>query len=412
MTPRNLEQRLQRQARRCYRLPLYRRLFDAVGVKPADLRSLADLAAFPLVTRTDIIAAFRNDPPHGGFLTRDVVRIHYTPSPGLGLMPVYFTKSDAAAQRIALASLLRGAGVTAADLVQNAFGYHPFPAGLILHEGCEQVGAKAVAIGPGNTELHVRTMNTLGSTVLIANPSFALKVAEAGGRGIRLFIGGGELFTGVEGYRGRVRRAFGGDITVLDMYGLAEAGVVAMECPQEAGLHVEESFVLAEVVDPETGRPVAEGERGELVLTHLDREAMPLFRFRTGDLVCLVRRPCPCGRSATLPSGILGRVDNMVKIKGVKFYPSELGRVLAGVPGLEGSRHQVVIESDGGVDRVTLRIQGKAGQADAEVVRERFRSTFSIGLNELEWVPDLGEVPLVEDRRPRTARGGRMAGTG
>lgn len=391
-----LVESLRRQASRCEQIPLYRERFRETGVSAADLRSEADLPRFPLLTRADLTRAFTEHPGHGGFATGSVLRIHHTPSPGLGLMPVFLTATDVARQRRATGALLRDAGLSRDDTVQIGFGYHLFPTGLIFQDGVEEVGARVVNFGPGQSEQHAACISRLGVTALACNPSFALKVASEGARAVRLLITGGEPMASVRGRRQQVSAAYDGAL-VVDTYGTGELGIVAMECRHQQGLHVDVETAWIEVLDPETGAPVADGERGELVVTLLHREAMPLFRFRTGDLGIMVDRPCPCGRSRTMPEGVLGRVDNMVKVKGVKLYPREVERVLAAVPGLAGARYQVVVRNRAGVDHLLLRVASELNEEAVRRLSERFQATLHMALNAVESLSgEPGELVLDE----------------
>ncbi|MBC7104658.1 MAG: phenylacetate--CoA ligase family protein, partial [Firmicutes bacterium] len=227
---------------------------------------------------------------------------------------------------------------------------------------------------------------------------FALKIAEAGGQGPRTLIMAGEPFSSVSGYRERVKAAFGG-AKAIDLYGLGEVIPLATECAAEAGLHVDTEFVWVEVVDPESGQPVPPGEKGELVVSHLRKEAMPLIRFRTGDLTVLEEGECPCGARYTLSRGVFGRTDEMHKVKGVKLYPSQIGFVLAGIEGVSPRDYRVTISTSGTVDRWTLEVQGTARPGLEETIAARLKAALLIAPDEVRVVPEVAPGPRVVDRR-------------
>lgn len=391
--------RLRSQLEYCYSLPFYRERFGRSGLRPADIRVPGDLARLPPLSRRELTGAFVSDPPHGGFYSPAVVRINLSPSPEVGFLPVYSTRADLEQMSERLAAHLHRLGITGDDVVGNAFSYHLFIAGMVIQQACERLGAACIPLGPGNSEQHARIINRFGAAVLIANASFALKVAGAGARGVRLLMCGGEPFSSVRGAREAVLAAFGGDCIAIDSYGLAEAGIVAAERRSMDGMYVDEDQFYVELLDPETGAPVPDGERAEIVVTHLQRQGLPLLRFRTGDLTVAQRRPEGQDSVLVFPQGILGRVDNMVKVKGVKLYPGEITRVLASVPGLAGVRHQIRVARQGGADVITLCLQADPAAVDADVVRARFKQEMHIALNGLEYAVDPLAGGLVVDQR-------------
>ncbi len=360
--------------------PLYGRRL--AGLDP-ERATREDLREIEPVTREDWIAHFRahpEPPPGAGVL-------HLTPSPALGWMPEYLAPEDLEAQAEALAVHFRTLGL-AGRRVLVAFSYHVFAGGWLFHEALVRAGALVFPHGPGEADRIAELGRRFGFDVLVANPSFALKIAAAGGR-FELLLAGGEPFTAVPGYRERVEAALGG--TALDAYGTSELGIVAAETAAKDGLWEIPGMAILEVLDPETLTPVADGERGELVVTALTRTRTPMIRFRTGDLAIADRSQ---GR-VRLPRGVFGRTDTMVKVKGVKLYPTELAPVLAGF-GLEPRGFQVVVESKpGGTDALVLRIRAERVPEGLKAAVER---AIGLRIDRLEADPGL-EGPPVLDRR-------------
>ncbi|WP_339097639.1 phenylacetate--CoA ligase family protein [Deinococcus sp. VB343] len=357
-------------------LPLYRAALREVPTAWADV---------PFLTRERLTEAFEaGELAHPG-----AVRVHLTPHPGGGWLPEYATRRDVEGHGQASARAFARAGIREDDHVQVAFGYHRFAGGWLMQDGLESLGAKTIPFGPGETEAQLETLRRLGVRVLVSAPSFAQKLGEAGAR-VELLIAAGEPFTSIAGRRQRVQEALGG--LALDCYATSEAGLIALETPQQDGLRVLDDWVFVEVIDPETGTPVPDGERGELVVTHLTKEAMPLLRFRTGDLTRLERR-----RDGTfLPGGVFGNVGGMLKVKGVKLFPREVAFWLAG-HGLDHTQHTLRLHSVGGGDRLHLAVRSEA-RADLEDLRADFQRRFAIRADELHLDP-AHEGQGVQDER-------------
>ncbi|WP_287371356.1 AMP-binding protein [Oceanithermus sp.] len=342
-----------------------------------------DLAQVEPVTRDDWVAFLKEHPrpPEGTAL------VHLTPSPLLGWMPEYLTAGDLEAQAEALGAYFRRLGL-AGKRVIVAFSYHVFAGGWLFHEALVRAGATVFPHGPGEAARIAEIAGKFGFDALVSNPSFALKIAEAGGR-FELLLAGGEPFTSVPGYRERVERAIGG--RALDAYGTSELGIVAAETMDQDGLWEIPEMAVLEVLDPQTLEPAADGERGELVVTALSRTLMPMIRFRTGDLAIAERT----AEGLRLPRGVFGRTDTMVKVKGVKLYPTELAPILAGF-GLDPRGFQVVVETkEGGTDALVLRVKAAAvpeGLADA------VRRATGLRVDRIEAAGEI-EGGLVVDRR-------------
>ncbi len=368
-------------------LPLYHEKFAGLkleSVTPDDLSSL------PFTTRADVqhaLSSLRD----GGFDTARAALVHLTPAPG-GWMPEYLSRNDLEVQAEHTAELFRRVGVGAGSRVIVAFGYHVFAGGWLFHEALLKAGATVLPHGPGEAERLAGIAQDHGYDVLIANPTFALRVAEAGAR-FRLLVAAGEPFSSVPGFRERVQDALGG--AAIDVFGMSETGIIAAETLERNGLEVLPGMAILEVVDPETGQPTPDGEKGELVVTTLARELMPLVRFRTGDL-CVVQRLADGG--IRLPRGVIGRTDEMVKVKGVKLYPREIGPILASVPGLDARQFQVIVSrSPSGTDVLTLNVVGQAG-TETGSLDALFRQRLGLGMNVVKVVEKLEGGLLLDER--------------
>ncbi len=311
--------------------------------------------------------------------------VHFTPSPALGWMPEYLSAEDLRLQAEGTAAYFRELGLGGVALV--TFGYHVFAGGWLFTQGLVEAGVGVLPHGPGEAERAVELARRSGAAGLVTNPSFALRLAEAGLR-VRWMLGAGEPFTSVAGLRERVEAALGAK--AFDVFGTSELGLVAGEGPEQAGLLELPWMAVLEVLDPETLQPVAEGERGELVVTALSRTLMPMVRFRTGDLAVYGGRRA--GR-VVLPHGVVGRVDGMVKVKGVKLYPSELASVLRAF-GIE--RYRVVVErKPSGTDAFVLEV---VAEAVPEGVAEAVRARTGIRPDRVVARPELPEGLLLDRR--------------
>lgn len=361
--------------------PLYQERLgglDAGALTPEMLSKVAP------ITRNEWIAHIQAhpEPPAGTRL------VHLTPSPALGWMPEYLSQEDIESQAGALAAHLKTLGLEGKRAIVT-FGYHVFAGGWLFHEALQKAGVAVLPHGPGEAERVAQLQKKYRYQVLVSNPTFALKIAEAGGR-FELLIGAGEPFTSVPGYREKVESAL--SCTALDFYGTSELGVIAAEDQSKAGLVEISEMALLEVLDPETLRPVADGEKGELVVTALTRTLMPMIRFRTGDLAIAEHR----NGQLVLPKGVFGRTDTMVKVKGIKLYPTELGPIVSSF-GIDGrSGYQVIVESgSGGTDKLSIRVKLKAVP---EGLAEAVKKATGLKVDGLEAVSSL-EGPVLVDHR-------------
>jgi phenylacetate-CoA ligase len=334
-------QRMQASEVRYYRERL-------LGIESAQIRSVEDLSRLPFTTKDDL----REHYPFGLFLVPrgDIVRIHASSGSTGKPTVVAYTRSDIELWSGLMARGLVAGGMNEDDVFQNALGYGLFTGGLGFHQAASRIGATVVPTSVGNTVRQVMLMRDFGATVLSATPSYALRLAEvAATEGVdlrslplRVAFVGAEPMT--ERMRDRIQVRMG--ITVCETYGLSEiiGPGVASECGHSEGMHVWEDHFIPEVVDFETGEPLPEGEVGELVLTAPTKEAFPILRYRTRDLTRLTREPCPCGRTSARISKILGRTDDMVVVRGVNVFPSQVEHALLGIEGLE-PHYQIILST-------------------------------------------------------------------
>lgn len=367
------------------------------GRLPASVTDAADFAAnAPLMGRGDLVAEMEK-PGYGAFGGTNPVRMNLSPM-GASLVPAMQTAGDMANMIAAARTQLDACGIGPGDVCAVTFGYHMFVAGLFYQSQMEAHGVACIPLGPGEAERTVDVCAKHNVTVLAGNPSFSLKLIEAGLKPPKVFFAGGEAFTGNPTLYGAVKAAMP-DTILVDSFSLSEFLPVARTFPGGTGVHVFDELVYAEVIDPATGELVADGERGELVLTHLKKEAQPLVRYRTGDLTVRQTTDPVHGRSVNLPRVVFGRTDNMVKVKGVKIYPSEVRAVLLGLEGPTGTYRLTVSVKDGGGDRLALAVEG-AGNDDvsAEIAR-RFKSQTLISADEIVFAENLEDGPLAVDER-------------
>ena len=388
---------LKTQVEKVSRLGFYKNKLEQAGLTAAAIQGWDDFNKIPFTSGKEILEELKKKPAECSLFSPAVTRVNFSPS-GRDLYPVYNTNPDLQKMHEVAARAYEAAGITPDDICAVTFGYHLFIAGLYYQSQLEYYGAKVIPLGPGESERAAELINKYRVTVLISNPTFAMKLAAKGIPSVRILFVGGEPFTSVEGYPEKVRAAFGREIGMIDSYGMALCSPIARSCRFEKGLHLLDDFIYAEVIDPSTGEPLPLGEKGELVLTHLTKEASPLLRYRTGDLTFMVEEKCACGRSLTMPKAILGRTDEMLKIKGVKFWPSQIGMVLPGIAGA-GKRYKVVVRNPQGVDTLTLMLEGQEGRVDIEGLSQRLKKETLLAFNEIILVDQIDEGPVVEDLR-------------
>ncbi|WP_394741292.1 phenylacetate--CoA ligase PaaK [Natronococcus roseus] len=326
--------RLRRTVRNAYEnVDYYRDELDEIGVTPEDIETVDDITKLPFTTKED----FRDEYPDGLFAVDDdeIIRIHASSGTTGKPKIVSYTEDDLEVWSEVVARSLAAAGLEAGDTVQNAYGYGLFTGGLGLHYGVEELGATVIPIGGGNTQRQVEMLQDLESDAIACTPSYALYLAETAQEmgvdikklPLRAVIFGAEPCT--DPMREEIEDRL--DVTGIDIYGLSEiiGPGVSNECHEaQDGLHIWEDRFFPEVIDPETGEPLPEGEEGELVLTTLSKEALPVLRYRTGDLTSLSYETCECGRTMVRMDNVTGRADDLVIVRGVNFYPSEIEDVV------------------------------------------------------------------------------------
>jgi phenylacetate-CoA ligase len=354
--------RLQSQIERIYaRVPYYRAKMDEAGVAPGDIRSLADISKLPFTTKEDL----RKNYPFGLFTVplERVVRIHASSGTTGQPTVVGYTKRDIGIWAELMARCLTAAGATQQDIIHNAYGYGLFTGGLGAHYGAENLGATVIPISGGNTKRQIMLMRDFRSTVLLCTPSYALNLAEAmtdmgidpKEMALRVGVFGAEPWS--ENMRQEIEKQLG--LKAIDIYGLSEiiGPGVAIECVEEQhGLHVMEDHFLPEIVHPETFEPLPLGEKGELVFTTLTKEAFPVIRYRTKDFSRLITNPCSCGRTFYRMEKVTGRSDDMLIIRGVNVFPSQIEHVLISIEGVE-PHYQIIVEREGTLDTMEVQVE-------------------------------------------------------
>ena len=350
----------------------------------------------PLMGRAELITEMQK-PGYGAFGGVKAIRMNLSPMGG-GLVPILQTRRDLDHMQGACRTHLDACGVEEGDVCAVFFGYHVFVAGLFYQSQMEAHGVTCIPLGPGKIERAVQICKTQGVNILAGNPSFLLRLLEAGVSPPKVFFAGGEPFTANRSLYDTLANLMPGAMLV-DSFSLSEFLPVGRTFPGGQGVHVFDELVYAEVIDPETALPVKDGERGELVLSHLHKEAQPLIRYRTGDLTIKITTPSVFGRTVCLPGVVFGRTDDMVKVKGVKLYPSEISTVLLGIDGLEEKYTLTLSKKPNGSDLMSLKIKGKPSDDAAEKISRRFKSQTLISLDEVQIVTEIGEAPLLVDLR-------------
>ncbi len=371
--------RLKDVCRRVADVPFYRRAFADAGVGPDDIRGLDDLRRLPLTTKEDL----RQHYPLG-FLAvgrERIARIHG--SSGTTGKPTFvaYTAEDLRTWSELCARFLVAGGLRAEHTVQVAFGYGLFTGGFGLHYGIERVGAAIVPAAAGNTRRQIMLMQDLGAEVLVCTPSYALNIADVAARegldprGLPLKFGhfGGEPWT--EDMRRQIENAL--DIFAMNNYGLSEVigPGVSGDCAARCGMHIQEDHFLVECLDPETLEPVGDGERGELVFTAMTKQAFPIIRYRTRDIASLDRTPCACGRTTARMSRVVGRTDDMLIIRGVNVFPSQIEEALLRVEGT-APHYLIEVSRPGNLDAVRVQVEVRKQDfsdtmADMQTLRDR-----------------------------------------
>jgi len=391
------------------RVPFYRRRFEECGVAPEQIRSLDDVRRLPFTTNADL----RENYPDGLLAVErsDVLRLHTSSGTTGKPKALFFSRRDLdqAAGLVARCFVMTGA--TEADVLQNMMTYGRCTGGLVLPYGAEKVGLLVIPAGPGNSDRQLLLMQDFGTTIIHLTPTYALYFADLlEQRGVRpgRDLALRKAYVGAEPYTEETRRKIeqGLGVDVYNCYGLSEMNGpgVAFECEYKQGLHLWEDNFLLEIVDQATGEPVPDGQPGELVLTTLNREAMPLLRYRTRDITALLPAPCPCGRTHRRIQRITGRADDMLILRGVNIYPQQIERVLMALPEV-GRNYLIMLD---GLDEMTLQVELAEGGFDGQVdhlvslqqqVVERVRAETMVK-PKVELVPP-GTLPVSEGKAKR-----------
>ena len=353
--------RLIETVKRCYEnSKFYREKFDEIGLKPSDIKSIDDITKLPFTVKSD----FRANYPFGLFAVprEEIVRVHASSGTSGKQTVVGYTKNDINRWATCVARALTAAGVTNSDYVQISYGYGLFTGGLGIHYGVEKLGATAVPTSTGKTTKQIELMQDFKTNALCCTPSYALYMAEkmrdmgidpVNDLDLRVGVFGGEAWSG--NMRTQVEKELG--IKAFDIYGMSElqGPGVSFECEAQDGLHINEDYFYPEIIDPQTLKPLPDGEYGELVFTCIGNEAIPLLRYRTGDITALSRDECVCGRTLVKMKKLRGRTDDMLVVRGINVYPSQSEHIILSL-GLKPN-YQIIVDRKDNLDVLTINIE-------------------------------------------------------
>jgi len=396
--------RLQQIVQRVYHtVGFYRKAFDEAGVKPDDIKTISDIRRLPLTSKQDL----RDNYPFGLFTVpmSSIVRLHASSGTTGRSVVVGYTKRDIDTWSELMARCFVAAGLTKNDIIHNAYGYGLFTGGLGAHYGAEKLGASVIPISGGNTKRQIMILQDFGPTAICCTPSYALNLAEQGAamgvdmQSLKLRVGifGAEPWS--EQMRDEIENKL--NLTALNIYGLSEimGPGVSMECLEgRQGMHVFEDHFIVEAIHPETGEILPYGEEGELVFTTITKEAFPLIRYRTRDISRLMIEPCRCGRSHIRMDRVTGRSDDMLIIRGVNVFPSQIEAVLIGVTELE-PHYQLIVDRSGTMD--TLEIQVEVSEkifSDSDEVRYLQKIEKRLSKDIKDYLGVTAKVKLVEPK--------------
>ncbi len=370
-------ERLQETVKRVYeKVPYYRAKMEEKGVSPQDIQTLADLAKLPFTTKQDM----RDTYPFGLFAVPkdELVRIHASSGTTGKPTVVGYTRGDLDTWTDCVSRIACMGGATPQDVAQICFGYGMFTGALGLHYGLENIGAAIVPSSTGNSEKQLMYMQDFKSTLLVATPSYALRLAEVARSigidpktdlHIKTALVGSELLT--DAMREEMHAVWGRDVKITSNYGMSElmGPGVSGECLEHTGMHVNEDYFIPEIIDSVTGEVLPAGEKGELVITCIKKEGLPLIRYRTKDITRLFYEPCACGRTTCRMENLSGRSDDMLKVRGVNVFPGQIEEVVLSVPEL-GPHYEIIVEREGYSDKLTVRVElNKETDSFAELQR-------------------------------------------
>lgn len=354
--------RLQEVVARVYNnVEIYRKKMDEAGIKPEDIKSIADITKLPFTVKQDL----RDSYPFGFFSTdkKNIVRVHASSGTTGKLTVVGYTQKDLDMWADMCARCLTFTGATNDDIVHVAYGYGLFTGGLGMHYGSERLGAMTIPVSSGNTPRQLQLMQDFGATVVCCTPSYAIYIAEAIAQeklkredfSLKIGVFGAEPWS--EEMRREIENRL--DIKAFDIYGLSEimGPGVAMECTEQNGMHINEDNFYAEIVDPNTLEPVAMGEQGELVITTLTKEGIPIIRYRTRDITSFIPEPCSCGRTLVKMRRVSGRTDDMLIIRGVNVFPSQIESVLLNIGEEIAPHYQIIVDRVNSLDTFEIQIE-------------------------------------------------------
>ena len=374
-------ERLKETVARVYeKVEPYRKKMDEAGVRPEDIKTLEDLSKLPFVTKQDM----RDNYPFGLFAVPkdELVRIHASSGTTGKPTVVGYTKGDMDVWTECVSRIAVAGGATKKDVAQICFGYGMFTGALGLHYGLENIGAAIVPSSTGNSEKQIMYMKDFETSLLVATPSYALRLAEVAREmgvdpktdlGVKIALVGSEMLT--DAMREEMHKCWGEDVLVTSNYGMSElmGPGVSGECEYLDGMHINEDFFLPEIIDPQTGEVLPAGEQGELVITCIKKEGLPLIRYRTKDITRLIYEPCKCGRTTCRMENLSGRSDDMLKIRGVNVFPSQIEEVVLSVEGL-GPHYEIIVDREGYNDILTVRVE-LAVSTDSFSVLEKISNT-------------------------------------
>lgn len=356
--------RLKETLKRIYdKVPAYRKKMDDAGVKCEDIETIEDIRKLPFTVKQDM----RDTYPFGMFTVpkKDLVRIHASSGTTGKPTVVGYTKKDMAMWTECVSRIACMGGATDEDVAQISFGYGMFTGALGLHYGLENIGASVIPVSSGNTQKQIMYMKDFESTLLVATPSYALHIAEVAeemgldpAKDLKIKIGlfGGEGMT--EPMRDEMYKLWGRDMKATQNYGMSElvGPGVSGECLELCGMHVNEDHFIPEIINPDTGEVLAPGEKGELVVSCITKEALPLIRYRTGDITRLFYEPCKCGRTTVRMENISGRSDDMLIIRGVNVFPTQIEEVLLKVEEI-GPHYEILVERRNYLDTMEIKVE-------------------------------------------------------
>lgn len=369
----------------------YRNKMIEANIKPEDIKSLDDLKKLPFTTKQNM----RDTYPFGLFAVdkSELLRIHASSGTTGKPTVVGYTKNDLEMWAECVARLAVAGGASKDDVCQICFGYGMFTGALGLHKGLERVGGCIIPSSTGNTEKQLMYMKDFGTTLLVATPSYALRIGEVAMQmglnpktdlNLNIALVGSELMT--EPMRDEMRKTFGENLKITQNYGMSEliGPGVSGECEELCGMHINEDHFICEIIDPETGEVLPAGEKGELVVTCLSKEALPLIRYRTRDITRLMYEPCKCGRTTARMENLSGRTDDMLKIRGVNVFPSQIEEVLLKTEEI-GPHYEIIVDRQGHSDILTIRVELAPASmtddfAELEKIRKKLKNALRVML--------------------------------